>query len=219
MLFLIRLLCREAELPPLWRRGLAWGRRNKVSIKALGPNVARLAKHAKVLLPRPITLASGSRDTFLLGILLASTNPANLVRPEVRLKACRHAVWSWRTAAASSGWRWKHPAQNKDSKNADAERERPEGRGERPGWGRRERAATSTRQQQTNTQADSKRVEQDSTYRQLSVILRNGRDRLIVQQREGEEERGEREREREEDTHVKHAVHDHVDGTSTDTQT
>lgn len=29
MLFLIRLLCREAELPPLWRRGLACGGRGE----------------------------------------------------------------------------------------------------------------------------------------------------------------------------------------------
>lgn len=29
MLFLIKLLCREAELPPLWSRGLACERRNK----------------------------------------------------------------------------------------------------------------------------------------------------------------------------------------------
>lgn len=59
------------------------------------------------------------------------------------------------------------------------------------GGGRR--GATSTRQQQTNT---SKRGNEDRTYRQLSVILRNGGNGLIVQHREKRTKDGERERNR-----------------------
>lgn len=44
MLFLIRLLCREAELPPLWSRGLAYRRRKQVSATHLEQSLALCKK-------------------------------------------------------------------------------------------------------------------------------------------------------------------------------
>lgn len=98
-------------------------------------------------------------------------------------------------AADGAGEERKHPHLRGRLRHEQREADRWGGTGKGPahaaGGGRR--GATSTRQQQTNT---SKRGNEDRTYRQLSVILRNGGNGLIVQHREKRTKDGERERNR-----------------------